>query len=171
MVPGLTGGALAAIVAVLVSLPLRSPSAVLFNSATVCLAALAAGVLAGLIWFLVRRSQRPVIRFLVAWSVIFLPLAGLVILLGRSQLDNFVIFAAPLALIMYAIIGTLTVSIPRFLPSVRWWYAAGAVAIALALGFGLITQTDQESGRLELPPPGSQHIPQKGFSEDSYGLL
>ena len=171
MVPGLTGGALAALVAVLVSLPLRSPSAVLFNSATVCLAALAAGVLAGLIWLAVRRSQRPVVWFLVAWSVIFLPLAALIILAGRSQLDHFTAFAAPLALIIYAIVGILTVSIPRFLPSARWWYAAGAVAIALVLGFGLITQTDQESGRLELPPPGSNYVPHKGPPDRGNGFL
>ena len=159
MIPGLTAGAAAAIVAVLVSLPLRTPSALLFNSGTVCLAALAAGVLSGLIWIAARRSQRPVVRFLIVWSVVFLPVSALIIFLGRSQLDHFTAFAAPLALIIYSTIGLLTVAISRYLPKIRWWHAAGPVVISLALGLSLITQTDQESGRLELPPPGSYHIP------------
>ena len=171
MISGLTAGAVAAIVAVLVSLPLRSPSALLFNSATVCLAALLAGALAGIIWLAVRRSQRPAIRFLVAWSVIFLPAATLVVLLGRTQLDHFVSFAVPLALIIYFIAGILTIAIPIYLPRLRWWCAAGAFVVALALGFGLITQTDQESGRLELPPPGSHSVPLHGMAGNGPGLV
>ena len=171
MIPGLTSGAVAAIVAVLVSLPLRSPSALLFNSATVCLAALLAGALAGIIWLAVRHSRRPALRFLVSWSVIFLSVATLVVLVGRSQLDHFVTFAVPLALIVYAITGILTVAIPACLPRVRWWWMTGAVAVALALGFGFITHTDQESGRLELPPPGSHSIPLPDPAAGSVGLV
>ena len=161
MIPGLTAGALAALVAVLVSLPLRSPSAVIFNSASVCLAALMAGVLAGILWLAVRRSARPVSYFLALWSGIFLPVAGLTILFGRSQLDHFVAFAAPLALIIYAITGLLSIALPRYLPGIRWWHTAGALVVAVALGLGLVTQTDQESGRLELPPPGSHYLPRE----------
>ena len=163
MLSGLTAGAVAGIVAVLVSLPLRSPSAVLFNSLTVCLAALLAGALAGVIWWVCRRFQRPTLYFFVVWSAIFLPVTAVVVLAGRTQLDNFVTFALPLALIIYALTGLLTVGIPALLPRFPWraavGAAAGAIVVALALGFGLITQTDQESGRLELPPPGSYSVP------------
>ena len=167
MLSGLTAGAVAGIVAALVSLPLRSPSAVLFNSLTVCLAALLAGMLAGAIWWVCRRSRRPVVYFVVVWSGIFLPLTAAVVLVGRTQLDNFVTFALPLALIIYALTGLLTIGIPAFLSRLPWWAAtvvsvvaaAGTVVVALLLGFVLITQTDQESGRLELPPPGSYSVP------------
>ena len=50
-------------------------------------------------------------------------------------------------------------AIPRCLPRLRWWQAGIAVAVALVIGVGLVNQTDQESGRLELPPPGSQAVP------------
>ena len=166
MLSGLTAGAVAAIVAALVSLPLRSPSAVLFNSLTVCLAALLAGALAGAIWWVCRRSGRPTLYFVVVWSAIFLPVTAVVVFVGQSQLDHFATFALPLALIIYALTGLLTIGIPAFLPRLPWRVAvgaaAGAIVVALALGFGLITQTDQESGRLELPPPGSYSVPKEG---------
>ena len=158
MLAGLTAGSAASIVAVLVSLPLRSPSDTLFNSASVTLAALLAGLLAGVIWLILRRAQRPEMRFLVVWSVTFLPLALVIILIGRSQLDHFTAFAVPLALIIYLLTGVLTISIPRYLPNQRWWCATAAVVTALVIGLGLVTQTDQESGKLELPPPGSRTI-------------
>ena len=158
MLAGLTAGSAAAFVAVLVSLPLRSPSDTLFNSASVTLAALLAGLLAGAIWLIMGRFQRPEIRFLVVWSAIYIPLASVIVLIGRSQLDHFTAFAVPLALIIYLLTGILTISVPRYLPNQKWWCAAAAVASALVIGFGLVTQTDQESGKLELPPPGSRAI-------------
>ena len=158
MTPSLIAGAGAAIIAVLVSLPLRSPSDTLLNSASVALAALLCGGVAGVIWLAWRNSPARSARFLVTWSVVFLPVAALAVAYGRSQLDHFTAFALPLALIIYVVIGVLTVALPRYLPNLRWWYAAGAVVIALAVGFGLATQGDQESGRLELPPPGSRII-------------
>ena len=50
MTAGIVAGSISAVVAALVSLPLRSPDDALLNSATVTLAALAAGVAAGLLW-------------------------------------------------------------------------------------------------------------------------
>lgn len=168
MTPSVTAGALAAIVAVLVSLPLRSPSDTLLNSASVALAALLAGVVAGVIWLAWRNSPARTARFLATWSVVFLPSAALVVIYGRSQLDHFTAFAVPLALIFYIAVGVLTVALPRYLPGLRWWYAAGAVAVALAVGFGLATQGDQESGRLELPPPGSRIIDTDSTMPETY---
>ena len=159
MLSGLTAGSVAAIIAVLVSLPLRSPSDTLLNSASVALAAVLAGLAAGLLWLAVGRTQRRTAYFLVAWSALFLPAAIAVALFGRSQLDNFTAFAVPLAAIVYVVTGALTVAIDRYLPRLRWWQAGIAVVAALAIGIGLVTQTDQESGRLELPPPSSWVIP------------
>ena len=159
MLAGLTAGSVAAVIAVLVSLPLRSPSDTLLNSASVALACLLSGLAAGLLWLAVRRSQRPSAYFLVAWSALFLSAAIAVVLFGRSQLDHFTAFAVPLAAIAYVVTGALTVSIDRYIPRLRWWQAGIAVVVALAFGIGLVNQTDQESGRLELPPPGSQAVP------------
>ena len=175
MFAGLTAGSAAALVAVLVSLPLRSPSDTLLNSASVTLAALLAGGLAGVIWLILRRFQRPEMRFLIVWSATFLPLALVTILVGRSQLDHFTAFAVPLAMIIYLLTGILTISIPRYLPNQKWWCAGAAVVSALVIGFGLVTQGDQESGKLELPPPGSRTIqdavPELGASRGDNGLF
>ncbi|MDE2937794.1 MAG: hypothetical protein OXR67_02590 [Chloroflexota bacterium] len=159
MLAGLTAGSVAAVIAVLVSLPLRSPSDTLLNSASVALACLLAGLAAGLLWLAAGRTPRSTVYFLAAWTVLFVPAAIAVVLFGRSQLDHFVGFAAPLAAIVYVVTGALTVAIPRCLPRLRWWQAGIAVAVALVIGVGLVNQTDQESGRLELPPPGSQAVP------------
>jgi len=156
---GLTAGAVAAVAAVLVSLPLRSPSDTLLNSASVALAALMAGAVSGLLWLALRRTSRPALWFLKAWSAIFLPASAFVLILGQSQLDGFISFASPLALIVYVVTGLLTLTIHSFIPGLRWWHGVAAVGVAAAVGFGLVTQTDQESGRLELPPPGSHNLP------------
>ena len=159
MLSGLTAGSVAAVIAVLVSLPLRSPSDTLLNSASVALACLLWGLAAGLLWLALRRSRRPVTYFLAGWSALFLPAAIAVVIFGRSQLDHFVAFAVPLAAIVYAVTGAVTVCIPRYIPRLRWWQAGAAVVVAVAVGIGLVNQTDQESERLELPPPGSQAVP------------
>lgn len=159
MTPGLVAGSVAAVLAVFLSLPLRSPSDTLLNSISVALAALLAGVLAEVIWRVTRRSQAWEVRFLVAWSVIFIPVAAGITLYGRSQLDHFVAFAAPLALTVYVVTGLLTIGLPRYFPNMRWWCPVVAMVIAVALGLALVNQVDQESGRLELPPPGSSLPP------------
>ncbi len=159
MLAGLTAGSVAAVVAALVSLPLRSPSDTLLNSASVALACLLSGLVAGLLWLAVKRTGRPTVYFLAAWTVLFVPAAIAVVVFGRSQLDNFTAFAVPLAAISYVVTGALTVAIPRCLPRLRWWQAGTAIVVALAIGIGLVNQADQESGRLELPPPGSWVVP------------
>ena len=159
MFSGVTAGSIAAIIAVLVSLPLRSPSDTLLNSASVTLAGLLSGALAGLIWVVLRRTRSRTVYFLVIWSAFFLPAAAAMVLYGRSQLDHFAAFAVPLALIIYLGTGALTVSIARYLPRIRWWGAGAAIAVAIVVGIGLVNQADQESGRLELPPPGSHAVP------------
>lgn len=159
MLAGLTAGSVAAVVAVLVSLPLRSPSDTLLNSGSVALASLLWGLVAGALWLALRRSRRPAVYFLVGWSALFLPAAIAVVLFGRSQLDHFVAFAVPLAAIVYVVTGAVTVFIPRYFPQLRWWQAGLAVIVALVVGIGLVNQADQESGRLELPPPGSRAVP------------
>ena len=159
MSSGLIGGSAAAIIAVLVSLPLRSPSDTLLNSASVALASLLAGALAGALWWILRGSHTRSVRFLLIWTVLVVPTTLVVVLYGSAQLDNFTAFVLPLAGIIYLVTGILTIAIPRYAPGNPWWSWPLAVAVALALGFGLVTQTDQESGRLELPPPGSWVVP------------
>ena len=55
---GVSAGSIAAVVVVLVSLPLRSPADNVFNSATVGLASLLVGIAAGLLWDNLADGQR-----------------------------------------------------------------------------------------------------------------
>ena len=159
MTAGLTAGAIAAILAVLVSLPLRSPSDTLFNSATVALAGLLAGVVAGIVWQIARRSRRPTARFAVIWTIVFFIPTVAAVVAGEYQLDNFAVFAIPLAAVIFLATGLLTVAIAHYCPGLKWWAAAISVGLAVVAGGGLAGQGDQESGKLRLPPPASRSAP------------
>ena len=158
---GIVAGSIAAVIATLVSLPLRSPDDALLNSATVTLAALAAGVAAGLLWRLVSPKRKGLLIFSVLWTGAF-GIVAAVSVAGETQLNNFVGFALPLAAIVFPVTGVLTVLLARSPLAGRWQLAAVAAVIALAVGIPLAGQGDQESGRLELPPRA--YIPENSLS-------
>ena len=150
---GLTAGAVAAIIAVLVSLPLHSPVDSAFNSATVAIGCLVLGLVAGLLWN--RMGERPllIIGALLALFVLVL----IVAFVGNSFLDRFVSFVLPLAAIAFVAVAALTPLLSSYFsrPELGWkgWTPIVPVAVALVLGFALVTQGDAESGDLALPPP------------------
>ena len=108
MIAGLTAGSIAAVVAALVSLPLRSPDDALLNSATVVIAALIAGLAAGALWRYSARSKRHRTVFAGVWTAAF-GAAALLSWAGETQLDRFLPFALPLAAIVFTLTGALTV--------------------------------------------------------------
>ena len=143
---GLLSGAIAAILAALLSLPLHSPDDVFFNTASVTIGALLAGVVAGAL-----RRALPQRTFLIAWTVAFAAvLAGLVI--ADTTVERMLSFGAPIAALTFAVTGAGVVMLPTMgIP--RPPMVAGAAAIvAAALGLGLAGQGDAESGALALPP-------------------
>ena len=156
LLAGLTAGAIAAVVVALVSLPLHSPVDSAFNSATVSIAAILVGLIAGLLWM--RLSAR------IMWYGI--SLAGLFIIVlaaalaGESVLDRLASFTIPLAAIAIIVCAVLTPLLANFFVrpelGLLKWSPVPALIVALALGFGLITQGDAESGDLALPPPPSR---------------
>ena len=145
MIIGLLAGAAAAIAAALLSLPLRSPDDAFFNTATVVIGALVAGLLAGTL-----RSVLGQRNFLIAWGVAFVAvLAGLVA--GESLFERMVSFGVPLAAVVFLVTGAAVVllqdaTVPR-MPLL----AGAAAVVAIALGLGLAGQGDAESGTLALP--------------------
>lgn len=156
LLAGLTAGAIAAVIVALVSLPLHSPVDSVFNSATVSIAAIAVGLIAGLLWM--RLSAR------IMWYGI--SLAGLFIIVlaaalaGESVLDRLASFTIPLAAIAIIVCAVLTPLLANFFVrpelGLLKWSPVPALIVALVLGFGLITQGDVESGDLALPPPPSR---------------
>ena len=151
MTQGLTGGAVAAVVAALVSLPLHSPNDALFNTLAVAIASLVVGLAAGVLWSLLSGGHSPRLRFGLLWLIAIGVVIGIAFGM-HTQLDRSVSFGVPLAAIIFGLVGASVYlqACLRLLDS--WRVAIIGVVVALALGGALVTQGDQESGRLELPP-------------------
>ena len=148
---GLASGALAAIAAALVQLPLHSPADVLFNAGTVTVGALATGGLAGIVVGRVRRRTGGVRLFYGAWAGAFVALV-LVAAVAESQLDRTVAYVVPLGAIVLGTTGALTPRLAGSRVVGSWRLVLAVVAVAMAVGVGLAGEGDQASGKLELPP-------------------
>ena len=160
MTAGIIAGSISAVVAALVSLPLRSPDDILLNSVTVVAGALLAGVVAGIIWRILAGHPRRTLWFGVVWCIgqgdersgECFGLTALFAVAGETQLDHFTTFVLPLEAIVFAITGLFTVTLAGTALVRRKWLPAAAVVVALAIGIGLAGQGDERSGELELPP-------------------
>ena len=147
---GVIAGSIAAVIVAVISLPLRSPEDLVFNSLTVVIGALFVGLVAGALWRTLATVSNPLLYLAVSLGAGFALVAGLAVL-GETQLDRVISFAVPLAAITFVLIGVLVPTLARA-PLLRWWWSTpAAVVIALGLGFGLVAQGDEESGELSLP--------------------
>jgi polyisoprenoid-binding protein YceI len=149
---GLIAGAAAAIVAALVQLPLHSPDDAVFNSGTVAIAALVAGVYLGALWTFLSRAPNGLMMYLGA-AVLTFAVVAVAAVAGESQLERSVSFIVPLAALVFAIATPLVVLFGMApLPRMAELGGAGAgVVSALAIGLGLAGMGDSESGELSLP--------------------
>ena len=154
MTQGLTGGAVAAVVAVLVSLPLHSPNDALFNTLFIAIGALAVGFLAGVLWTVLARRRNPRLTFLLLWAVAFAAAIGFAFALS-TRLDRTISFGVPIAIIVFGITAASVMLEAHLRPLSSWRVAVVAIATAGVLGGALITQGDQESGELSIPPRAS----------------
>ena len=153
---GLGAGAVAAIAAVAVSLPLVSPDDILFNSASVGFAILAIGAVNGLFWHWSAVGHLLNRRY-TSTSLGLLLVALAVAAAAQTQFDNAVEFTIPLALVavLITVIATPFVAGNRraALRFSKPWVHLLLVVVAVALSLALAGQGDQESGSLSLPPP------------------
>ena len=151
MIQGLTGGAIAAIAAALVSLPLHSPNDVLFGTVPIVAGSLLLGLAAGAVWTRLASGPNPRKRFALIWLAVFaVSVAAMAVV--DSWLDRMLSFGAPLAAISFALTGAFVAASQDVAVLRSRWVTAIGLLLALAVGLGLAGQGDQESGRLELPP-------------------
>jgi hypothetical protein len=148
MTPGLIAGAVGALLAVLLSLPLRSPDDVFFNALTVGIGASVLALVAGAAWATLGRGGRGVRAFQVSVGAGFLA-AALAALGAETLLERTFAYAAPLAAVSFGSIAVLTPLLARRrLPT---WSGAAALAVPLIAGFALGGIRDTTSEALRLP--------------------
>ena len=146
----LLAGALSAVVAALVSLPLHSPHDALLNSASVTWGVLLLALVSGLVYRRLGGSPNAFRRFAVVMAVGFLVWVAVAFAAG-TMLTRMVSFSVPLAAIAFGGIAVLTPLLSRAPLASRWPVVIVALIIAAAVGIGFAGQGDQPSGRLELP--------------------
>jgi len=150
---GLASGAVAVIVAALLSLPLRSPDDVFFNSVSVTVGALLAGAGGGLLWWAAQRSHAPVRTFGASVLAGFLLVAVLTLVAERmpgAPLERVAGFVLPLAAAVFGVVAVLTPLLVQRGRALRVAAPMGVVA-AVILGVALAGEGDAESGKLALP--------------------
>ena len=151
VVAGTSAGIGAGIVVVLVSLPLHSPDDALFNTAAIAVVSIIVSVGLALVWAKVSRRRSRTLTFAcICTAGLLLAALAAQIVETYQQLERTVSFIVPLAALQF---GLTTLLAPVFsrARSVSPWLLAALLATILGLGFGLVTQGDQQSGRLELP--------------------
>ena len=155
---GLMAGSVAAIAASLVSLPLRSPNDLVFNTATVSVAAIAVGIAAGAVWPRLAGTRRPTLYFSLLLGAVLI-LVALTSLVLDAVLAGSLTFSIPTAATALVLIGVIVPLLSRGAARPNRWAALAVLVIAAIVGIALAGQCDQESGELALPLPSPTVAP------------
>ncbi len=145
---GVLSGAAGALVASLVSLPLRSPDDLIANTASVTLLALLAGILGGVYWQRVFDGTGGRRKLYVAAAMAFVAAVAVLGILEVVALDRFLSFGVPLAAIIVGAVALLTPIITEM--SLPMWTPLAGVVVAILVGGLLAGVGDAESGDLSL---------------------
>jgi hypothetical protein len=138
---GLGAGAIGAIVASLVSLPLSSPDETVANTLSVTVVSLLIGLAAGELWRRLRASNNAMRIFLWAQAGALIIALLAITIVDRTFLGQLGPYALPLAIIVFASVALLTPLLAgSHLPSWSIWLL---VAVALLIGAGLLGQGNE----------------------------
>jgi hypothetical protein len=148
VIAGLTAGAAGTAVAILLSLPLRSPDDVFFNAATVALGGLLASVAAGLAWSRISHRATAVRYFVILVAGAF-AIVAVAALAGEALFERTASYAIPLAAVIFGAIALLTPTLSRMHPPA--WIGGAALVPVIALGALLAESGDEQSTPLALP--------------------
>jgi len=159
---GLIAGAVAAIAASLLSLPLDSPDDAVLNTGTVTVGALIVGAAYGVLWTSLGARPARLLIYVSAAAAGLLVAVVCTVTGEQLLLDGMIGFVLPLAAIVFAVVAAIppvlaAVALPR---NVQLGGTAVALVAALGVGLGFAGMGDEESGRLSLPGPTS--TPQAG---------
>ncbi len=148
LLAGMLAGAIGAVIASLVSLPLQSPDDLIANTASVTLIALVIGIGGGIYWRRVYGAAGARRKLLGAALAGFIGSVVVLAILEAAVLSRFVSFGVPIAAIIFAAVGLLTPLLTNM--DLPVWSPLVGVVVALALGGVLASFGDTESGDLSL---------------------
>jgi hypothetical protein len=152
MAAGLIAGAIGTTLAILLSLPLRSPDDVFFNAATVTAGGLVAAAGAGVAWSRLRARSNARRNFAIGVGVVFLVVA-VGALGGEALFERTAAYTIPIAGVIF---GTIAVTTPalarRRLPA---WAGPAALVPVVALGAVFAESGDEDATPLTLPAAAS----------------
>jgi hypothetical protein len=157
VVAALLASVIGGLLAIALSLPLRSPDDVFFNAGTVAVGALVAGLAAGAAW---RAFGGHIARFEVAMAGAFV-LVATATFAGTQLFAGMVPFVLPLAAVVLGSIAALTPLIADRAPPIK---AVAAVVPMLVLGVALAGRGDAEIRALSLPPAATAALATPGAS-------
>lgn len=154
---GAVAGSLAAIMAGLLSLLLRSPDETVANSLTVVLTSIVLGLVAGGLWRRLRASNEAPRAF--AWSMA----GGFLIAMMAISLINFTVmaslipYATPLAALIFITLGFFvpllsTVTAPP-------WTAVIPIVLALGIGIGMLGRGNSVPSEVSFIDPAVESTP------------
>lgn len=155
MIAAIVASVIGGMIAIALSLPLHSPDDVFFNTASVSIGALAAGLAAGALW---RALAGQLARFEAAMGALFVLGAGAAFA-GEQVFAGMLAFALPLVAVVLGSIAGLTPMLARRTPPAG---AMAAVVPLLALGIALAGRGDAEVRALTLPPMASTPLAAAG---------
>ncbi len=131
---GLVAGAVGAVAASLISLPLTSPDENVANTASITFLALVIGAVSGLLWRRLRASRNALRTYRIG---VTLALFGALTALAITNLfvgDNVYTYTVPVAFVVFLSVGLLTpafdtLAIPRW---IGWAGVAAAVIVGIS---------------------------------------
>ncbi len=154
---GAVAGSIAAIMAGLISLLLRSPDEIVANSLTVVLTSIVLGIVAGGLWRRLRASDNAPRTF--AWSMAgaFLIAMMAITLIDFTVIASLIPYATPLAALIFITLGFFvpllsTVTAPP-------WTAVIPIVLALSIGIGMLGRGNSAPSEVSLANPGVNSIP------------
>ncbi|MGH2588920.1 MAG: hypothetical protein ACRDJE_28685, partial [Dehalococcoidia bacterium] len=140
LVAGLAAGAVAAFLASFLSLPLESPDDSYFNTATVALGAIVAGLGAGILWWRVqggRNPMRDLVLGVVAAALVVTTATLILQVVPSAPFEGLAGFVLPLAGLVFGVVLLLTPVLDRVLTRPVWLASATGAAVLAAAVVGL----------------------------------
>ncbi len=145
---GLAAGAVGAIAASLIALPIYTPDELIANSLTVTVAALIIGALSGMLWRRIRASSNATRTFALAMVGGFVVTMMAASIIDQTTLNRFIPYAGAVSLVIFLSVGLLTPAFARAIAPA--WAALIPVVLALIVGFGLFGRGTSADGALDL---------------------